>query len=187
MKVLIAEDEQAISMQYRIVLEERGHEVIITHDGQECFDLYMHALLSSVKCQELISTITHLSDATSRIAIPPFDVVVLDYKMPKKDGMETARGILDVCPNQRIMFASAYTVQTLMDSVKSLHMVVELLQKPFDLEYFADAIEDQSLHEQLERLNERVSELRDFSSITNSQLIDLLAGVKKLQSVILHD
>ena len=38
----------------------------------------------------------------------PFDVVVLDYKMPGKDGMEVAKEILTINPDQRIIFASAY-------------------------------------------------------------------------------
>jgi CheY-like chemotaxis protein len=36
----------------------------------------------------------------------PFDVVVLDYRMPKKDGTEVAKEILDLNPNQRIIFES---------------------------------------------------------------------------------
>lgn len=114
----------------------------------------------------------------------PFDVVILDYKIPKKDGLETAKAIFDACPSQRVMFASAYTVQTLTEAVKSLHKVVELLQKLFDIEYFVDAVEDKALYEQQEGLN--VRELRNFD-VTHSQLVDLLVGIKNLQSVILHD
>ena len=33
MKKLIAEDEYNIAMQYRIALENRKHEVLITYDG----------------------------------------------------------------------------------------------------------------------------------------------------------
>ncbi|MDQ3967915.1 MAG: hypothetical protein M3275_05910 [Thermoproteota archaeon] len=35
-------------------------------------------------------------------------VVILDYKMPKKDGLRVAKEILDMNPEQRIIFASAY-------------------------------------------------------------------------------
>jgi len=193
MRILIAEDESAISMQYEIVLEERGHEVTITNDGEDCFEEYMSAFLSTGEQPLAASVGTFIESKDTRNGPhyknknhPPFDIVILDYKMPKKDGLETAKAILDVCPSQRVMFASAYTVQTLTEAVKSLHKVVELLQKPFDLEYFIDAVEDKGLYEQLERLNVRVRELRDFE-VTHSQLVDLLAGIKKLQSVILHD
>jgi DNA-binding NtrC family response regulator len=178
MRVLIAEDEVAISMQYQIVLEERGHHVIITDNGEDCLKAYINSLDKQSK-GDVEKSVAHTIK-------PPFDVVILDYRMPKKDGLETAKAILEACPSQRIMFASAYTVQTLTEAVKSLHKIVELLQKPFDLEYFVDAVEDKALYEQLERLNVRVKELKDYN-VTHSQLIGLLDGVKKLQRMALRD
>ncbi len=172
MKVLIAEDESSISMQYRLVLEERGHEVTVTENGDQCISAYF----SSLEPQ--------LGLVNSSYSIrPPFDLVILDYRMPKKDGLDAARKILELCPCQRLMFASAYAAQTLMEAVKCLHKVVELLQKPFDLEYFVDAVEDKVLYEQLERLNVGVRAI-EYQNITHSQLVSLLAGVQKLQSMI---
>lgn len=177
MKILIAEDEPAISMQYQIVLEERGHLVTITENGEECMKEYRSALgvCASESNNEFVS----------HQASQPFDIVILDYRMPKKDGLAAAIEILELCPSQRIMFASAYTAETLMNAVKNLHRVVELLHKPFDLEYFVDAVEDKGLYEQLERLNIRVRELRDYN-ITHSELADLLKGAKKLQNLLLY-
>jgi hypothetical protein len=43
MKKLIAEDEYNIAMQYRIALENRKHEVLITYDGEECLKSYRDA------------------------------------------------------------------------------------------------------------------------------------------------
>ena len=73
---------------------------------------------------------------------PPFDAVILDYRMPKKDGLEAAKEILELNPRQRIVFASAYVKETLEDSVKQLKQVVELMQKPFEADTLADTIED---------------------------------------------
>lgn len=169
MRILIAEDEPAISMQYCIVLKERGHDVTLADNGEQCVAEYLSA-----------------SEAKAGLMTkPPFDLVVLDYRMPKKDGLQAAKEILTFCPSQRLMFASAYTAQTLMEAVKSLHKVVELLQKPFDLEYFVDAVEDKALYEQLERLNVRVRDLRDHN-VTHSQLIGLLEGVEKLQKMVIN-
>lgn len=161
-----------ISMQYQLVLEERGHKVMTTADGEQCLLEYRKA------CESRDS-----SDGSNS---PPFDLVILDYRMPKMDGLDTAKEILGLCPSQRLMFASAYTAQTLIEGVKSLHRVVELLQKPFDLEYFVDAVEDKALYEQLERLNVRVRALKDHN-VTHSQLIGLLAGVQKLQKMVVAD
>jgi len=176
--VLVAEDESAISMQYQIVLEDRGHEVTVTEDGEECMEVYR----SSVSLPDAnIDNINHSAQEVS----PPFDLVILDYRMPKKDGLAAAIEILELCPRQRIMFASAYTAETLTTAVKHLHKVVELLHKPFDLEYFVDAVEDKALYEQLEKLNVRVRELKNHN-VTHSQLVDLLQGVKKLQELVLY-
>jgi len=176
-KILIAEDEQAISMQYQIVLEERGHHVIVTENGEECMKVYKSALGLHPQSDE--------ENEPNPTPEPPFDVIILDYRMPKKDGLAAAIEIFELCPSQRIMFASAYTAETLMNAVKNLHRLVELLHKPFDLEYFVDAVEDKALYEQLERLNVRVKELKDHN-ISHNQLVDLLKGAKKLQDLVLY-
>lgn len=176
MKILIAEDEPSIAMQYQIVLEEKGHTVTITNNGEECINAYRSAAGMNSNDEDI--------EASTQQS-PPFDVVILDYRMPKKDGLAAAIEIYELCPSQRIIFASAYTVETLTTAVKNLHRVVELLHKPFDLEYFVDAVEDKSLYEQLERLNVRVRALKDHN-ITQEQLTDLLNGAKKLQNLVLY-
>jgi CheY-like chemotaxis protein len=186
MKILIAEDEQAISMQYRLMLEDRCHEVTITNDGEECMNVYRTALGDSAAATTDKDETFVANFEESPSILPPFDVVILDYKMPKKDGLVSAMEILELCPSQRIMFASAYTVETLVEAVKNLHRIVELLHKPFDLEYFVDAVEDNSLYEQVERLNVRIKELKDYNNFSQSQLVDLLKGAKRLQNLVLY-
>ncbi len=44
--------------------------------------------------------------------------MILDYKMPKKDGLQVAKDILELKPDQRIIFASAYLEEALEDSIK---------------------------------------------------------------------
>ena len=152
-------------MQYQIALKERGHEVIATVDGRECIEMF-----SGAKSAQDSST--------------PFDLVILDYRMPKLDGLEAAREILRLCPDQRIIFASAYVAETLRESARDLHQIVELLQKPFGLDYLVEIVEDTDVYRQLALLNVKVRELRNHN-LTLSQLVDLLAGVKKLQAMVL--
>jgi CheY-like chemotaxis protein len=78
----------------------------------------------------------------SSLSSLPFDVVILDYKMPKKDGLQVAKEILDMNPEQRIIFASAYVQETLVESVKELKKVVELMQKPFSMSALIDTVEN---------------------------------------------
>jgi CheY-like chemotaxis protein len=165
MRILVAEDEPAIRLQYEAILRNRGHEVISTPNGRACVDAY-----------EIASKVSR--------STTPFDLVILDYRMPELDGLGAAKEILNLCPDQRIVFASAYVVDTLREAAKDLHQIVELLQKPFSLDYLVEIVEDTEVYQQLASLNVRVRELRNHN-LTLSQLVDLLEGVRKLQSMII--
>jgi CheY-like chemotaxis protein len=169
MEILIAEDEAQIAELYRIALEDRDHKVTITPDGEAAIAAYKAALNSDSpqKAEKM------------RNGTFPFDVAVLDYRMPKKDGLLVAKEILAINPHQRIIFASAYVRETLMDSVKNLQQIVELLQKPFDLETLVDTIEDKKIYEELGKVNVKIKALQGLNP-THEQLRDLLEGIKVL-------
>lgn len=117
-KILVAEDEPDISLIYKITLEDRGHEVVLANDEEECLRIYGNIL------SQLLDT------SQEYLALdPPFDAVILDYRMPYRDGVETARFILEVNQHQRIIFGSAYVMSTSEESVKYLYRVVELYKK----------------------------------------------------------
>lgn len=129
MKILIAEDEVVIGENYKLMLESRSHEVTLTHDGAEClsaFDRAFHTIKSNSSVENNA----------------PFDVVVLDSRMPKKGGVDVAKHILTMCPTQKIIFATAYTMDTLDGLRKKINLGIEVLQKPFDLDAFVDMVED---------------------------------------------
>src|ERR687885_2915455 len=141
MEILIAEDDSDTASSYKKALEEGNHKVTITDNGEHCLKIY-HEKLEDVK---------YKTNATEHIQ--PFDAVILDYKMPKIDGMEVAKEILSVNPRQRIIFASAYVKETLLDSIKNLHQIVELMQKPFAVKTLLDTIEDKETYSELLELN----------------------------------
>lgn len=169
MKILIAEDEPDIAMQYELALKDRKHEVVVTHDGEQCLEAFYQELEKHEPARN-----------QRMMKKPPFDAVILDYRMPKKDGMEVAKEILAIEPKQRVLFASAYVLETLVDSVKNLQQVVELIQKPFELDPFVDLIEDKGIYAELEQLNVNAKEIQDLNP-THQQVQDLLEGLKKLQ------
>lgn len=135
MKILIAEDEKNILEPYKIILESRNHQVLTAEDGEKCIQIYRQEI---DKMNDI--------DKDSQ----PFDVVILDYKMPKKDGLEVAREIFGLVPDQRIVFASAYIKNVLVNSTEKLKQATEMLQKPFSLDALVDKVEDKELFEQLE-------------------------------------
>ncbi|HEU5120110.1 MAG TPA: response regulator [Candidatus Nitrosocosmicus sp.] len=179
MKILIAEDDKVISRAYKIVLEERGHDVTITDDGEMCIKIYEEMQSSAPKKQNKVITKNKNPESIPK-SHTPIDVVVLDYKMPKVDGMQVAKRILKIQPNQRIIFASAHVEETLKDSVKQLRKVIELLQKPFEPDVLVDTIEDQEAYDGLKSL---ITNIRDFDiqNPSHGQMETLFKGLRKIQ------
>ncbi|HEX6282349.1 MAG TPA: response regulator [Nitrososphaera sp.] len=210
MRILIAEDDPDTWTPYKTVLEKRGHIVDIAQDGEECVKVYKTALKdtslqNTTEGDEysdyhyvnyINKSITNSnnhnghtlsssssSSHSSRLPLPPYDAVVLDYRMPKKDGLEVAKEILTLNPSQRIIFASAYVKETLRESVKELRQVVELIQKPFLPEALVDVVEDTEAYPELKKLfvNIRKMTESDFENPSPDQIKNILDGLKKIQ------
>jgi CheY-like chemotaxis protein len=165
-KILIAEDETDVLKLYKGALERRGHKVVLAQDGEEALKAFEDSLMQ----KDSKSGKTYASN---------FDVVVLDYKMPKKDGMEVAKSILKVTPRQRIIFASAFVKDTLMESVKKLDRVVELIQKPFELRTLVDTIEDTEVYEKLQKFNVNIEKIRGLN-LSHEELVELMEHVGEI-------
>lgn len=160
MKILIADDEPDLISQYMVVLTDRDHTVVTANDGETCVAKY---------AEEFARSPEHV-----------FDAVVLDYSMPKMNGLDAAKKILDMNRSQRIIFASAYVQETLIDSIKNLKQIVELLQKPFSLQDLIDTIEDKSIYDDLAKLNVNIQNLKDLNP-THAQIRDYLEALRKIQ------
>jgi CheY-like chemotaxis protein len=171
LRILIAEDEQRIAEGYMLTLTSRGHEVIVTEDGKSCVDRYTQEWKKASASKEAGQDISM-----------PFDVVILDYRMPVMDGMEAAKRIFALVPEQRIIFASAYLKDTLLDSLRQLNCIVELLSKPFSLDDLTDMVEDEHLYRELRELNVDVKRLKSWNP-SHAQIAGLLTGLTKLKSI----
>jgi CheY-like chemotaxis protein len=190
MRILIAEDESDISDTYRVALELRNHDVQIANDGEKCIQIYREELAKRQTSSDRKMKDNNNQQNFRPTVLSPFDVVVLDYKMPRKDGVEVAKEILAINPDQRLIFASAYVKETLEHSVKQLKRVVELLQKPFEIKAFIDTIEDKQVYEELKKILINISAIDDISpssehvssdSNSREKMRDLIECLRKIQ------
>lgn len=178
MRILIAEDEDKIAESYRLVLKSRGHQVMVTKDGKSCVDKYMQEWKKTPQTKKSVAS--SLEEPVE--IITPFGVVILDYRMPIMDGMEAARRILTAVPDQRIVFASAYLKETLLESLKHLNRIIELLSKPFSLDQLVSVVEDEHLYKQLHELNVDIERLKSWKP-SHVQIFDLLEGLIKIRNL----
>jgi CheY-like chemotaxis protein len=215
LKILIAEDEADIALSYKLALELRNHIVLVANNGVDCINMYQNeyqirrsGFRKSLPEQNAkvvdqddnqshdVSDIDNFAENeidNTLASNPFFDVVVLDYIMPDKDGMEVAKEILKINPHQRIVFASAYVIDTLREAVKKLDRVVELLQKPFTLEAFVNTIEDNEAYEGLRTLMVNIRHIEasqqqqkeeskmKIHSLSEEQIRSLFEGLRKIQ------
>lgn len=94
--------------------------------------------------------------------------------------MEVAKEILELNPDQRIIFASAYVKDTLVDSVKQLRRAVELMQKPFKVEALVDTLEDKGIYQELRKLNVDADAFKAVNP-THDQITHLLEAIRRIQ------
>lgn len=120
LNVLVAEDNNAISDLYSNLLQKRGHQVTITKNGRECLDLFR------ANIEEKISS--------------PFDVIILDFMMPEVNGAELAKEIIKIQPNQRIVFATAYSPDLIKELIPA-KFELEILQKPMTYSSLINIVE----------------------------------------------
>lgn len=163
MKILIAEDDKQEGRLYRVALEARGHKVTITLDGNSCIKAYKQAL-----------------EAGSGANV--FDVVILDYAMPEKNGLDAAKEILRLNDKQKLIFASAYVRETLRESVKHLEQVVYMIQKPFEPKVLVSLVEDMSTINELAEINKLIEKM-NHGAPTDKQVNELLNILKRIQKI----
>jgi CheY-like chemotaxis protein len=172
-RILIAEDDLYSLDMCATALELRGHKVIGTTNGQDCLKVYRDVVKESTAKGEELSF--HY----------PFDAVILDYKMPLADGLEVAKEIVRLNPHQRIIFASAYVKETLMDLVRELSQVTELIQKPFEPDVLVDLVENVQSARLVRNLKVLAGQIndKDDAESTDAQVQVLLETLHKIQGV----
>ena len=134
MRILIAEDETIIRLDLRGLLERAGFEVCAeAHDGEEAVEL-------------------------ARREQP--DLALLDVKMPRLDGIEAARRILDERPIPIVMLTAYGQDELVSRAVEA--SVFGYLVKPFRESDLLPAIETaRARHDELAALREEAESLAE--------------------------
>lgn len=82
--ILVVDDEKNIRELYRIELEDDGYKVVLASDGDEAVDI-----INSGEFK--------------------FNLVVLDIKMERKDGIETLKEIIQENRGMKVILNTAYS------------------------------------------------------------------------------
>lgn len=113
-KVLLVDDANLMHKMIKGFLSERDVEIVDAVDGEEAIE----------KAKE----------------IKP-DIVFLDVVMPKKDGIETLKELIEIYPDIKVVMASSMgTKEKIIEALKL--GAVGFLQKPFDEEVFLNKFDE---------------------------------------------
>ncbi len=148
MKILVAEDETIIRLDLKEIIERAGFEVCAeARDGEEAVEL-------------------------ARSAVP--DLAILDVKMPKLDGIEAARRILDERPIPIVML-TAYSQEDLVARAVEVG-VFGYLVKPFREADLLPAIRAaRARHDELAALREEADSLAE--ALATRKLVERAKGL----------
>ena len=94
-------------------------------------------------------------------------------------GLKLLKEILAVNPHQRIIFASAYVRDILMEAVRQLRQLVELVQKPFNERQFIEVLEDAQVYQELRKFNVDINQIR-MGQFRHEQLRTLVEILKEI-------
>ncbi|MBK7344406.1 MAG: sigma-54-dependent Fis family transcriptional regulator [Saprospiraceae bacterium] len=156
-KILIADDEQSIRRTLREILEFEKYKVDEAADGLEC--------LAKVKQNK-------------------YDVIILDIKMPKMDGMETLEKIQLIAPDTPVVMISGHaSIDTAVEAVKK--GAFDFISKPPDLNRMLitirNAMDKSSLIVETRALQRKVGHIKTQEMIGNSECIqDILDTIERV-------
>jgi len=109
LKILVMDDDEQVRTMTRIMLEQMGHNVILSKESEETIQLYKEAFNSNT----------------------PFDLTILDLTIPGgSGGKETVREILAINPEAKVIVSSGYSNDPVMANFKE-YGFCSAIAKPF--------------------------------------------------------
>ncbi len=140
-----------------------------------------------------VKAVSNGKQALEQINADLFDLVLLDYKMPELNGLQTLREIRKQCPDLPVVMMTAYgTVETAVASMKE--GALDYLTKPIDLDelllMIQKVLERSTLIKENKELKARLQERFTFQNIIYSspqmvEVMGLVARVAPSQATVL--
>jgi DNA-binding response OmpR family regulator len=135
-EILLVDDEPDFVEMLSLRLNESGHRVQAVYSGKQALELL---------------------DAQGPEVLPPFDVIILDIKMPGMDGIETLRQIKSKHPVIEVILLTGHgAVDSAVDGLKA--GAFDYLLKPADYKELLQKLEaaraQKAEHEERQRLAE---------------------------------
>src|SRR5690348_4302286 len=143
--ILIADDEASIRHVLSLVLAEKGYEVRAVQDGEEAF---------------------------KELQARPYDAVICDVRMPKKDGMQLLKDALPLWPELTFIMMSAYGSTDAPLQAVALG-AYDYVPKPFKPEEMVLVLRKAEERQRLVRENKR---LRLSQTVEGLPALDRLIG-----------
>lgn len=113
LKVAIVDDEPDLQRLYQIALSSKGYEIVfVANDG---------------------------TDAVEKNRKTPAQVIIMDHRMPTKNGVEATKEILAERPRTKIIFVSA---DEAVEKEAKEAGAIRFLKKPISLKDLTKNIED---------------------------------------------
>jgi DNA-binding NtrC family response regulator len=111
-KILVCDDEEGIRESLKLILE-KDYDVVFAESGD---------------------------DAIMKMKASPMDMVILDIKMPKKDGLETLKELKKINPPAKVIIATGYkSVETAQEAIRL--GAADYVVKPFDREKITKVVQ----------------------------------------------
>ena len=115
-KVMVVDDDKAILISVREILEQKGYEVVTVKNGKECLD--------------------NLHDGFT-------GVILMDIMMPEMDGWDTIREIVKDGFSNKNLIAVLTAKETPDNKMNGLQeYIIDYITKPFDPDVLIQSIEN---------------------------------------------
>jgi DNA-binding NtrC family response regulator len=113
-RILIIEDDQEVVSTFQEALEMEGYEIEVAYSGEDGWEQYQQHY---------------------------YDVVIVDWKMGKMDGVQVLKNINDMHPNAKVIMITGFgDVKTVIEAQH--YHAFDCLQKPVDMKVLLQTVQE---------------------------------------------